>query len=265
MLISFDLDGVLIQNPFQKGVFPHMRQHIRRAAALQSLAPEDADRHIDEAVRNHWGEAMKRGDFVGAYDWDATFRAVNARFGGENSPDVATLVQHYSQDPEMVFLLPGALECLTTLHAEGHRLFASTNGYHAYQWPVLEALGIAHFFEDLLSPEKFGYAKPDPRFFAAIAGLEMHVGDTLVHDVLGANKAGLISVWVAPDLPSHLHDLSPSERSDHADFTGFLAQSLESNLYRAYHVDADLESCHPYAVVVNVRELPRWLDALLEK
>lgn len=263
--ISFDLDGVLIQNPFAKGVFPRMRAHLRQSPQLSPLSPEEADARIDAAVRRRWGERMAAGEFVAAYDWDATFAAVAAELGGGAPPDVAALVENYCQDPEMIALLPGALECLEALSREGYRLYAATNGYHAYQWPVLEALGVARHFAALLTPDRLGCAKPDPHFFAGVPGLVLHVGDTLVHDVLGAKLAGLAAVWVAPQLPEKLRVLPPTERPRHPAFGDLLEASLAATPYREYHPEADLENCWPGAAVLGANEVPAAVQALLAR
>ncbi len=42
--ISFDLDGVVMQNPFAKGVTPQVREHIRRGLRLKDLVPAEANR-----------------------------------------------------------------------------------------------------------------------------------------------------------------------------------------------------------------------------
>lgn len=263
--ISFDLDGVLIQNPFAKGVFPRMRAHLRQSPRLARLPPEEADARVDAAVRRRWGERMAAGEFVAAYDWDATFAAVAEELGGASPPDVAALVEQCCQDPEMIALLPGALECLEALSGEGYRLYAATNGYHAYQWPVLEALSIARHFAALLTPDRLGYAKPDPRFFEGVPGLVLHVGDTLVHDVLGAKLAGLASVWVAPQLPEELRAVPPAERPRHPAFAAALEASLSATLYREYHPEAGLESCWPDAAAIGAGEVPAAVRALLAR
>ena len=77
---------------------------------------------------------------------------------------------------------------------------------------MLERLGVAELFESVLTPDEAGFAKPDPRMFALVPGLVAHVGDLLLHDVLGANLAGVQSIWLDADLPKRLVKLSPLER-----------------------------------------------------
>ncbi len=71
---------------------------------------------------------------------------MSLRYGGKPAPDIAELVQECCRQDGMIALLPGAKEGLSAIQRQGVRIVALTNGYHAYQWPVLEALGVAEFF-----------------------------------------------------------------------------------------------------------------------
>ena len=67
----------------------------------------------------------------------------------------------------------------------------------------LEAIGLAHHFKVSLAAGQFGSAKPDPAIFHAACralGVAPHeavyVGDDLLLDVAGAQRAGLRAVWL---------------------------------------------------------------------
>ncbi|GGC82603.1 HAD family hydrolase [Undibacterium terreum] len=67
----------------------------------------------------------------------------------------------------------------------------------------LKAIGLAPYFKVSIAAHTFGCAKPDPRIFAAACeALQLHprdilfVGDDLLLDVEGAQKAGMQAVWV---------------------------------------------------------------------
>jgi len=93
---------------------------------------------------------------------------------------------------------------------------------------VLESLGIAAFFDVVVTPGPHGYEKPDPRLFhVAVAALGrapgevLYVGDDPERDVAGARRAGLRALDVTTlasfeDLPARaatlgadLDDLEP--------------------------------------------------------
>lgn len=263
LTISFDLDGVVIQNPFAKGVFPWVREHVRsRTPGLESLEQAEAERQMTNAVNQIWMGRMAAGDFVTAYDWDDILNQASRSLEGPEVPDVAGLVEKFCSEAGMISVLPGAVEGLQLLRSHGVTVHALTNGYRKYQWPVLVALGIEHYFDTVYTPEMIGFAKPQAGAFQAIAGLDAHVGDTLVHDVMGANLAAVTSVWMNPGLPAELAPYTPLERAASPLLHDFLAAQLEGNLYTRFHPEANLETAAPDLVVLDVHEAAQ---ALLER
>ena len=168
-------------------------------------------------------------------------------------PDLASIVREACLIDDAVALLPGAWLGLQRLKSAGLRLVAITNGYHCFQWPVLERLGVAELFEAVLTPDVAGFAKPDPRMFGLVPGLVAHVGDLLLHDVLGANLAGPVDL-VGRRLAEHLLQLPPIERVREPAFTEYLQQMLDASRYRQFHPEATLATCTPTAVVRDVDE-----------
>lgn len=253
--VSFDLDGVLIQNPFKLGVGPHLRAHVRGGAALADLAPDDADRRIQTAVNDEVARRMVAGDLAAAYDWDAIFGLVAKRFGAPPIPDVADLVRHYCAQPGTIWLLDGATTALARLADAGFRLVVATNGFHRYQVPVLDALGILPFFDDVRTPDGTGFAKPDPRMLDGLEGHVGHVGDMLYHDVLIARRLGVPAVWVAHGLPPEVAALPAAERMVDPRFLAHFDAVRAVAPYREAHPEAVDEDVHPNHVVVDVGEL----------
>jgi 2-haloalkanoic acid dehalogenase type II len=89
------------------------------------------------------------------------------------------------------------LPALTWL-GQRFRLATLTNGN-----ADLGRIGIAHHFEVSLSAGALGYAKPDPRSYAALAGALtlkpaeiLFVGDEPHADVVGPRAVGMQTVWV---------------------------------------------------------------------
>jgi putative hydrolase of the HAD superfamily len=253
-VISFDLDGVIMRGPFNSALRPRISEHIGRSSALAHLAAEERELHIWQAVREAHDGRLSAGDLVGAWNWQAIYDQVSRGLGGEPMPDLASIVREACLIDDAVALLPGAWLGLHRLKSAGLRLVAITNGYHCFQWPVLERLGVADLFESVITPDVAGFAKPDPRIFGLVAGLVAHVGDLLLHDVLGANLAGLQSIWLDADLPEHLRQLPPTERVREQAFVEYLQQTLEASRYRRFHPEATLATCTPTAVVRDVDE-----------
>ena len=79
-----------------------------------------------------------------------------------------------------------------------YRLAALTNGN-----TNLARAGVAAYFEFALSPAETGVSKPDPRMFEAMLaqadvapGAVVHVGDEPYHDIEGAHRANIRSIWI---------------------------------------------------------------------
>lgn len=254
-VVSFDLDGVLIQNPFKLGVGPHLRAHVRAGVELRGLEQEEADRRVHGAVAAAVAVRMNRGDLAAAYDWDVIFSEVARGFGADPVPDVAGLVRHYCAVPETIWLLDRAGPTLAVLADAGFGLVATTNGFRRYQLPVLEALGIADRFERVQAPDTTGFAKPDPRILAGVAGLVAHVGDMLYHDVLVARRLGVTAVWVTDALPDELAALPVATRTAGPGFAAWFERVRDAQPYRSAHPEAVPEELLPHLVVRHVGEV----------
>ena len=113
-----------------------------------------------------------------------------------------------------VTLFEGAIETLELLSSK-FRVIALTNGN-----ADLVKIGINHLFFDVIHAADFGYAKPDIKIFnEAIrrSGVNKkdiyHVGDHPVNDIVGAQKAGLRTIWMNPT------GISWPENSKEPDYT----------------------------------------------
>ena len=101
-------------------------------------------------------------------------------------------------------LYDDALPCLDALH--DRRIGLITNGDPVYQASKIAAVGLDARIEHLVASGEVGYAKPDPRIFAAACALfgvtpdaAAYVGDRLRTDAIGAAEAGLRGVWLDRD------------------------------------------------------------------
>ncbi|GAA4413103.1 HAD family hydrolase [Actinokineospora soli] len=98
---------------------------------------------------------------------------------------------------------PDAAPALDWLRAAGLKIAAVTNASHPDQHGRLARVGLARFFDAVISAGALGVAKPAPAIFhAACAELDvppthtLHVGDRLDHDARAAVNAGLHGVWL---------------------------------------------------------------------
>jgi putative hydrolase of the HAD superfamily len=132
-------------------------------------------------------------------------------------------------------LIPGTREMLESLIGH-YRLALVSNFTHP---PALEQIlagvGIAHFFEQILISGRLGFRKPHPAVFTELArrlGLApaeiVFVGDELPADIVGAQEAGMHTVWMT--YRQRLERPSP--------LSGFLGISEPTENIRPDHVVA---------------------------
>ena len=104
-------------------------------------------------------------------------------------------------------LYDDTLETLETLRLRGYRLGCVTN--RAFGGPAfvdeVQQLGLAPYFESLAVSCEVGYMKPHKFLFEhaldelGVTGAQtLHVGDSLVADVQGAQALGMTAVWRIP-------------------------------------------------------------------
>lgn len=265
-LISFDLDGVLQRNPFQSGRPDGVFGHVKRELAPHTghADPEAAAAAALDMVMDEHLSRLNSGLLVEAHDWDGIVDTVARRLGYPGKLDMGALVTTYATRPELCYLYPGARECLESLTRAGHTLVSITNGFRAYQEPVLRQLGILPFFKALITPEAVGAAKPQPAIFRAAEAYGsncIHIGDVLPHDIAGAKRAGWKAILIcqmgapgATELPPELAALPPSARP--AAGMDWLQFRLERDRRWHGHPPAELSECIPDAIVSSLHEVP---------
>ena len=124
---------------------------------------------------------------------------------GINDPALANeIADWYSVERDKAaYLLPRAVDTLNHFRNHGYRLALVTNGSSDYQRNKIERFGLTHLFDCILIEGEFGAGKPDERVFSHVlerlgvtAGEALMIGDNLEHDIAGAQKLGIFSIWV---------------------------------------------------------------------
>jgi putative hydrolase of the HAD superfamily len=98
--------------------------------------------------------------------------------------------------------VPGAHALLTALRTRGVRVAVVTNNLQSEQELKLERCGLAPLVDVLVTSERVGAVKPDPRIFQtaleelrATADAAVMLGDAWPTDIMGARTAGIRAVW----------------------------------------------------------------------
>ena len=178
--VLFDLDGTLIDS------FPAIAASVNHVRSLHDLPPlsvEEVTRHVGR------GPTVLLRETVGVGDLRANVEAYR-----EHHPSVIQSGTRW---------LPGALEMLQALHAQGIQLGICSNKPIAFTRLILAGYSYQPLFDVVLGPEDAGRHKPAPDILRlAMTRLcvtpeeTLYIGDMTV-DIQTARAAG-VRVWVVP-------------------------------------------------------------------
>ncbi len=187
-LMLFDLDGTLVDS------VPDLAYSLERMLEELGLPTRS-----EEQVRLWVGNGAAR--LVG--------RALTGSMDG--SPEKALLERALALFMELYGrhacdrsrLYPGVLEGLESLRKAGIRMACVTNKPFCFIEPLLQKLGIAHYFELSLGGDSLTRIKPDPLpFLHALEHFGAKTTETLVvgdsaNDILAARAAGLAVICLS--------------------------------------------------------------------
>jgi putative hydrolase of the HAD superfamily len=112
-------------------------------------------------------------------------------------------------------LFHDTIDILDYLKAKSYPLHLITNGFEKTQHAKMKNSGIDHYFTHVITSEAAGIMKPHVAIFEYAmekAGASPHhcimIGDTLDADIVGANNAGIDTVYFNPAIPAN-GDIQP--------------------------------------------------------
>lgn len=157
-----------------------------------------------------WGNFLDESDdfrqlakVVPGYRKEAWVKGLKAL--GIDDPEFgADLAERFPKERRQhPFIYEDTFELLDSLQGR-YQLLLLTNGSPDLQMTKLEITPeIAPYFDHVVISGAFGKGKPDPSIFEHALSLlgitadeALMVGDNLMTDILGANRAGIPSVWV---------------------------------------------------------------------
>ncbi len=245
-ILFFDLDATLVENGFsRKAVMP----------LLQEIA-DTADESLDVIRRafgdENWRRQQETPDDVLTMDWNDILHTIAARYNATLSDTIDNRWQYYANadDIEILDTSPAVLK---QLQHPNRKLVLSTKGLLKYQQPVLDLTGLYPLFDDILTPDRTGYLKTSPDYFATYANIEalkIQIGDHYYDDVICANQKGYMSIMRVPIDALSVYD--PFERPQ------FLAD-YKDDIATYPKLTSDIV---PDAVVVSLTELPDVINRL---
>lgn len=207
--IIFDLMGTLatfegtrqeLHAAWQRGAHELYRQ--LRASGV-AIAPEEFAHALERTLD---AELARNGGNPREISVEVVLTQVLDGFGHHLTPMQSEAAQraYFMPELERWRILPGALDAVETLNAEGFRLAVVSNApSHLFVEEAVAKIGLRPFFSPVMSSALAGARKPAPRLFLAIADAWqldpaniVVVGDGLLADVEGAQAAGMRGVLV---------------------------------------------------------------------
>lgn len=110
-------------------------------------------------------------------------------------------------------LMPGAHAVLDELQRQALQLGVISNASDADDVNrLIDASGLRAYFDPILISAEFGRRKPDPSLFTTVLQAwslrpdeVVMIGDTLSHDILGAQEVGLRQIWLTAQADTALN------------------------------------------------------------
>ena len=206
-LITLDLDNTLwdIEKTMVRAE-KELRMHLKSVSekAFDIYCSETTSEIRNRLLREQPGLRSNLTEFRKVLLGEIFFRAGNSI---QDSKILASSAFNtFFEFRNKVVFFEGAIDVLTAL-SEKYKVYALTNGN-----ADIKMIGIDKYLSGAVSSADVGVSKPSPEIFEAVlnkAGEEaescIHVGDDYEDDIVGANNAGMASIWL-----NHRHQSDPS-------------------------------------------------------
>ncbi|UBX51746.1 HAD family hydrolase [Acinetobacter pseudolwoffii] len=198
--VLFDLDNTLTHRDLTAQAYSRSLAEYY-APALAQVEPEK----IIEIVRriDNGGYPKKELLTHGSIGASAAY-ALLQELSWLNPPSIDELAQFwFSQFGRCAVEMPDAKQVLEQLKSQGYQLAIVSNGGHDTRLNTIRGLGIADYFEEIISSGLVGFNKPQPEIFQITAqrlGVLpehcLYIGDHPINDIQGAKNAGMHALWM---------------------------------------------------------------------
>jgi HAD superfamily hydrolase (TIGR01549 family) len=219
--VIFDLGGTLLQSHFDGQwdlAFPRMDADLLAALEVLGYALDS------ETFTQRFGAIFTALDAQCQADWREVTAAqvLSQTLADLGAPplspaDQAQALRAYYAYTESIWRpMPGVYEVLPQLLAAGRKLAIISNANDSDNAErLIDAVNLRGYFDPILISSTVGIRKPAPQIFNLVldhwglpASACVMVGDTLSTDILGAQLAGLHSIWLVRD-PARRGNVTP--------------------------------------------------------
>jgi 2-haloalkanoic acid dehalogenase type II len=202
--VFFDLGGTLFSYGALRGRFGGALEALARAHALD-VPPEELRRRYQESVARVMAEYVGRPFYLHRdlfAEAQARMLSVFGKAPGAGPP--ARVAETEGLGLEGVRAREGTREVLERLRAAGLHLAVVSNIDDDQFEAIWSRIQLADCFDAVTTSEQARSCKPHPGIFELAlrkagvpAAAAAFVGDSLHHDVAGANAVGMRSVWLS--------------------------------------------------------------------
>ncbi len=238
IVLGFDMDGVLVRGPFRPYIFPWIVKYFK-----ENKVPLSEEEILREIIKEHRDRLNVSQKFVYPFDWDDIVKKIAKKYNIKFRESISTWVEKAVQNEDAVYVYPDVIETLEKLSKRKDlTMLLITNGYIAYQAPVLKSRGLDKYFKHIYTNDIIGYGKPIKEYIEKTLMKEkgdryLYVGDWLYFDMVASKKAGAEFIWIYRfEVPDTLKSLAPWERVKHSDFPRFYEKAWEKEIMRLKNI-----------------------------
>ena len=194
--VFFDIDDTL----YDTSGFARLA----RKAAINVMIDAGLPLSSDEAYKLFKEIIKEKGS-----NYDKHFNILTRRVFGEEKPLLIALgmITYHNVKFALLRLFPKTPSTLIYLKSKGYHLGVISDGITIKQWEKLIRLGLHHFFDEVVTSEEAGVAKPDERIFQLAlnrmgcqAKKSIMIGNKFNKDIVGALNIGMSAILVNSEL-----------------------------------------------------------------
>lgn len=191
-IVYFDLDNTLLD--FSKSE----KEALKRTMKRYGITIDEKTYELYEKINEKWWSYFSQGKYKKDFIVVARFKEFFEAAGINDGNPELTSKEYLDELSSLSFFMPGAKKALEYLKQKGQRMAVITNGVERVQQGRSKKVNLDSFIEFVLTSERVGKPKPEPKIFfeaSKLSGVPLkksiYIGDNPESDLQGARRAGI--------------------------------------------------------------------------